>query len=356
MDNSAAAKIMMASGSLKNFETLHVTENHYYNKAEHNKPPAWKEVDLDIPVNELVATANDTYVAEEQNPSLEAWTRAKADMGFIAATFTQNGTQTDAKGFSSCHIHINTEGDRTFTENDTYTSSYPGGFGTYSIEVEDNKDAYDTAVARYEDALEDCTKKQEFARYIAENSVIWHTAPAGVTYAQMARFTNHTNGGTDGHPIGKDDGVTDIDTIIDKDATYTDGDGVQHTGIYTEAWHNATTGTVIYHAYSLTTGENIFNDSRADGTLAVISIPEGVPRYAGSHVQVTSFSVTDRTTGEYVIHARWCNGEEGMAGTTEGEIIKGGRSDIFKDFGTSGHEFAVRPPLDHNIRNWTPSN
>lgn len=354
MDYSAAAKIMMASGSLKKFEVLHVTENNYYNKAEHNKPPAWKEVDVDIPVDDFVGERNDTYKAEDYE--LEAWTSARAELGFTAATFTQNGSQTAPIGFSSCHIHINTESGRTFSENDTYTSTYPGGFGTYTVEVEDRADEYEAAKARRDDAVEDCNKKKAFARYIAKNSVLYHTVPEGVTYPTVARYVNNVNGGTAGHPVGKHDGVTDIDTIVDKDATYTDGDGVVHTGIYTEAWHNGTTGTVIYHAYSLTTGLNIDNPSRPDGTLAIISIPEGITRYPGSHVQVTSFSVTDRSTGEYVIHARWCNANEGDSWAESGEIVRGGRSDIFKDFGTSGHELAIRPPLDHNIRNWTPPN
>lgn len=371
MDNSAAAKIMMASGGIDKMTTLSVTENHFNKKAEHNKPPAWNEVDLDIPVDDFVGERNATYKAEDYE--LEAWTSARAELGFTSATFTQNGSKTADVGFSSCHIHINTEPGRTFENNDTYTSTYPGGFGTYSIEVEDNKDKYDEAVEaleaaieEYQQADEDCQKRQDFARWLAEQTPIYYDVPATrmhdgeevtMGYDVVTRFVNNINGGTPGHPVGKADGVSDIDTIIDLDATYTENAGTPdehtYTGIYVEAWHNHATGTVILHAYSMETGEEIRNPNRPDGALAVVSIPTGVPRYAGSHVQVTSFSVTDRSNGTYVVHTRWANGEEGMY-TDEGVIVRGSNSDIFKDFGTGGHRYGIRPALDHNYRNWDP--
>jgi hypothetical protein len=120
MDNSAAAKIMMASGSLKNFEILSVTENNYHIKAEHNKPPAWKEVDLDIPVDEFKATQNGTYDAEDYE--LEAWTKARAEIGLEQAEFTQNHTsQTHTIGYATAVVNLaQTQG--SFTENKLYSS------------------------------------------------------------------------------------------------------------------------------------------------------------------------------------------------------------------------------------------
>lgn len=337
MDNSAAAKIMMASGSLKNFEVLSVTENHYHNKAEHNKPPAWKEVDLDIPVNDLVANQNGDYVAEEQNPKLEAWTSAKADMGFTVAQFTQNGSQTATVGFSGAVANF-AQATETFRENDTYTAaaSYGGGYKQYTIDVDDHKDDYDEAKRKCLEALDDCAKHTAFNEHLGKEVISkYHDVPAGTDYSDVVAYTNRT----------KSDNTTDIDTAYDTTLN-----------LFAEAYHSeGQGGTITFDLYSSAQnsyGEWIENPNRADGHLAIISVPEPYHGDYGAHVQVTGFEVTDPTTGAYTITANWYNGPDGSY-TESGTITRTVNScSILVGFGDTGHNFGIRPPEDHNYRNW----
>lgn len=334
MDNSAAAKIMMASGSLKNFEVLHVTENNYHKKAEHNRPPAWKEVDLDIPVNKFTGNQNGTYKAEDYD--LEAWTEARAEIGLEQAEFTQNHTSTTHSiGYSTAVVNLaQTQG--SFTENKLYSSGCEGGYNYYSVNVDDHKDDYDEAKRKCLEALDDCAKHTAFNEHLGKEVISkYHDVPAGTDYADVVAYTNRT----------KSDNTTDIDTAYDTTLN-----------LFAEAYHSeGQGGTITFDLYSSAQnsyGEWIENPNRADRHLAIISVPEPYHDDYGAHVQVTGFEVTDPTTGAYTITANWYNGPDGSY-TESGTISRTVNScSILVGFGDTGHNFGIRPPEDHNYRNW----
>lgn len=395
MDNSAAAKIMMASGSLKNFEVLSVTENNYHIKAEHNKPPAWKEVDLDIPVDEFAGTQNGTYDAEDYE--LEAWTKARAEIGLQQAEFTQNHTsKTHTIGYATAVVNLaQTQG--SFTENKLYSSGREGGYNYYSVNVDDHESEWIEQVGRYNLAIQECAKKQGFAHYKGREVIpAYHDVPAGTSYQDVVAISNTvrntgiTDIGTTTTTISDGDSTTKTVEIEGQTITVQNGDVVTYNGqqyryggdfwhtytgdgmpdgvsdastvydttleLYTEAYRseNVNSGTIWYDLYSSDTGEWVENPDRADGHLAVISIPESVDRNYGSHVQVTSFEVTDPTTGAYTITARWYNADGDIVPITEsGTITRHVNScTALVGFGASGHTFGIREPIDNNYRNW----
>lgn len=396
MDNSAAAKIMMASGSLKNFEILHVTENHYHKKAEHNRPPAWKEVDLDIPVNKFKGNQNGTYKAEDYD--LEAWTEARAEIGLKEAEFEHNHTSTtDSIGYSTAVVNLAQTQD-TFTSDGLYSAGCEGGYNYYAVNVDDKEAEYIDAVGRYNLAIQECAKKQGFAHYKGRDVIpVYYNFPAGTDYdtvlaiSNTIRSNNISDLGTTTTPISAGDNLHPTIDIGGQTVIAQNGDIVTYNGqkyiyggtywhaytgdgmpdgytdmntvydttlrLYTEAYHTenpAAYGTITYDIYSSQTGEWVENPDRADGHLAIISIPSGVNKEYGAHIQITSFEVNDPATGEYTITAQWFNADGDIVPITEsGTITRHVNScTALVGFGASGHTFGIREAIDNNYRNW----